>query len=549
MIFPAIPGRLDPFPMPWVRSWTLLKAFALFILTALALLGDGSQTDFSADVCVYGGTSAGIAAALAAAREGSSVILIEPTTHLGGMSASGIGLADRGKESTIGGIAREFYEGAGAMYGKEIAWRIEPDVAAGVFRRMLAAEPNIKIALGSRLVSAQVSSRRIENLLLANGCRVSAEVFVDASYEGDLMAAAGVSYFVGRESRDAYGESLAGVRTRTPKHQFVDFVDPYVVKGLSSSGLLPGIMPEPMGRPGDGDGSVQAYTYRLCVTKAANRVPIEKPDDYDPANYELVARHVASLRSAGKKVRMRDLVQLDALPNGKFDLNNRGPISTDLIGGSSDYPNATAVQRQVIAKRHENYIRGLFTYLCTEPRLPESLRREAKAFGLARDEFTETNNWPPQLYVREARRMVGAYVVTQRDLEQSASTSTSIGMASYMIDSHNCRRVVVNRRVVNEGDLQIQTAGPFAIPYEAITPKSSECRNLLVPVCLSASHVAFSSIRMEPVFMVLGQSAGVAAAMAARGNHDVQELGVRTLQDKLRSQGQILDKPAKIDRR
>lgn len=363
------------------------------------------------------------------------------------------------------------------------------------------------------------------------------------------MAAAGVSYVSGRESSETYGESLAGVRPNTPKHQFVDYVDPYLVKGISSSGLLHGISPEPLGKGGDADRSIQAYTYRLCVTKAPDRVPIAKPIDYDPADYELLARHVASLRASGKKVRLRDLVQLDALPNGKFDLNNRGPFSTDLIGGSFEYPEASPAQRSVIAKRHENHIRGLFTYLCNERRLPETLRREAKAFGLARDEFTDTDHWPPQLYVREARRMVGALVITQRDLEHSAPDTTSIGMASYMIDSHNCRRVVDSRRVLNEGDLQVQTAGPFPIPYQAITPKSSECRNLLVPVCLSASHVAFSSIRMEPVFMALGHSAGVAAAIAVRERQSVQEVSVHTLQDILAKQGQILASWPQIRRR
>jgi hypothetical protein len=386
-------------------------------------------------------------------------------------------------------------------------------------------------------------------LVLDDNSRIQAEVYIDATYEGDLMAAAGVSYVVGRESKDTYGESLAGVRPNTPKHQFKDFVDPYRIKGISGSGLLPGITPEPIGHAGTGDDSVQSYTYRLCLTKAPDRVPITKPDHYDPVEFELVARHVAALRASGRKVRLRDLVQLDALPNGKFDMNNRGPISTDLIGGADEYAESSAAQRLIIAKKHEDYIRGLFTFLSHEPRLPESLRREAKAFGLARDEFMETSNWPPQLYVREARRMVGTFVITQHEVEQSASDSRSIGVASYMIDSHNCRRVVVNRRVVNEGDLQVHASGPFSIPFEAITPRSTECRNLLVPVCVSASHVAFSSIRMEPVFMVLGHSAGVAAAMAVEANQSVQSVDVGILQDRLVDAGQILGRGTPFQRR
>lgn len=520
--------------------WTLLKAIVTPVLCALALLGSGTSSHLSADVCIYGGTSAGVAAAIAAAREGSSVILIAPTDHLGGMSSSGIGLADRGNEATIGGIAREFYTNAGAIYGKEVAWRIEPKVAEGVFRRMLASEPKVKLATGAALASVEVTKHRIDCLTLDNGIRISAKVFVDATYEGDLMAGAGVSYAVGRESRATYGESLAGVQKKTRKHQFVDFVDPFVIKGISSSGLLRGSSAEPIGAAGSGDTAIQAYTYRLCVTKAPDRLPIAKPENYDPADYELLARHVASLRASGKKVVLRDLVQLDALPNGKFDLNNRGPFSTDLIGGSIDFPQATYAARRAIAKRHENYIRGLFTFLRTEPRLPEGLRREAKAFGLAKDEFVGTGHWPPQLYVREARRMVGTYVITQHDLEHSTPESRSIGMASYMIDSHNCRRVMVGRRVMNEGDLQVKTPGPWAVPYDAITPKSAECHNLLVPVCLSASHVAFSSVRMEPVFMILGQAAGLAGSIAARQGQSVQEVDVRILQDRLVLQGQIL---------
>jgi hypothetical protein len=294
-----------------------------------------------------------------------------------------------------------------------------------------------------------------------------------------------------------------------------------------------------MGSEGDGDSSLPAYTYRHCLTKSVDRVPFIKPDGYNPAEFELLARYVVARAAAGLTTRLRQVVQLDALPNGKFDLNNNGPISTDFIGGSHKYVQGNWEDRRVIERQHRRYIEGLFTFLKSDPRLPENLRREAKAFGLAPDEYADTGNWPPLLYVREARRMVGAATVTQGQCE-GEPLGTPVGLASYMIDSHNCRRVVVNGRARNEGDIQRKLPGPFAVPYEALVPNTSECSNLIVPVCLSASHVAFSSIRMEPVLMILGQSAGIAAAHSVDEGVPVQAIDRTKLERTLANRGQIL---------
>src|SRR5687768_4697555 len=310
-----------------------MRGLSALLLACFALGMPPGANNFSADVCVYGASSGGVAAAVAAARLGKTVVLVEPTIFVGGMSASGIGLIDRGDITTIGGISREFYERAAEYYGKEIVWRIEPSVAKRVFERMLAENPNITVIRGVALDSVVKNGPTIEQLTLSDGSSVEARVFIDASYEGDLMAAADVPYAIGREGRDRYRESLAGTRVKTAKHQFTLPVSPYVRKGDPTSGLLPGVSPEPLGLEGDGDASLPAFTYRLCLTKALDRIPFEKPASYQPLAYELLARHVVARTSAGLKTRLRDVVQIDALPNGKFDLNNNGPLSTDFIGG------------------------------------------------------------------------------------------------------------------------------------------------------------------------------------------------------------------------
>lgn len=527
-----------------VRFRAVLKAISVGVFAAVALWSGPPSMHLAADVCVFGGSSAGVAAAVAAARDGHDVVLIAPRGPLGGMSASGIGLVDRGNVDAIGGFALEFYRAVAEHYGVEEAWRVEPGVAERIFRRIVAEYENIVVVTGSELETAVLRRRRIRSLRLESGLEVAARVFIDASYEGDLLAAAGVSYTVGREGVDEYGESLAGIRPRTATHQFLVSVDPYVRKGDPSSGLLPGIDPAPMGAEGDADASVQAYTYRLCLTKTpSNRVPIPVPDGYDAREYEVLVRYVVALQAAGRSVRFRDLVSLEPLPNGKYDLNSRGPFSTDAVGLSHEYPRAAHLWRREIEARHRNYLQGLLITLQRDPRLPQSLRAEAKQFGLAADEFAESDNWPPLLYVREARRMIGSYVVTQSDTDGQDRSNRSVGLASYMIDSHNCRRVAVSGRVRNEGDVQRATRRPFAIPYEALTPNPGQCENLLVPVCLSASHVAYGSIRMEPVLMILGESAGIAASMAVRQRTSVQAVDYDALRIRLLAAGQRVEPP------
>lgn len=516
-----------------------MRGLCALVLACFSLGMPGELGVLEADICVYGGTSSGVAAAVAAARDGRSVVLVEPTQFVGGMSASGISLIDRGDVSTIGGISREFYERAGQVYGEKIAWRIEPSVASRIFEQFLAEHPSVTVVRGSYLETAVTRDGQVESVVLENGVSVEAEVFIDATYEGDLLAAADVPFSIGRESRARYNESLAGTRVKTRKHQFTFAVSPYRRKGDTTSGLLPGVSAEPMGAEGDGDSSLPAFTYRLCLTKAPDRIPFAKPAGYDPLEYELLARHVVARQAASLKTRLRDVVQLDWLPNGKFDLNNNGPISTDFVGGSKSYVFASQAERRVIERRHREYIEGLFVFLRSDPRLPENLRREAKAFGLARDEYVENDHWPPLLYVREARRLSGSYVMTQADCEGETAHSSSIGLASYMIDSHNCRRVVVDGKAVNEGDIQHRLPGPFVIPYEAITPRISDCSNLLVPVCLSSTHVAFSSIRMEPVLMILGESAGIAASLAVDDGLPVQKVDRSKLERRLLGAGQI----------
>jgi hypothetical protein len=510
------------------------------------MLGAMPSTCLRADICVYGGTSAGVSAAIAAAREGSSVVIIEPSDHLGGMSSSGIGLVDKGNEATIGGIALEFFKLVGKAYGKPIAWRIEPGTAEAAFERMIGAEPNIRVLRTSSISALHKDGASIESVELDSGLSVSADVFIDASYEGELMAMSGVAWVFGREGSTAYGESLAGIRPQSPKHQFNLYVDPYRTKGLATSGVVAGIQPGIVGDEGAADNSLPAYTYRLCLTKnPRNRRSIEKPPGYDPSQYELLTRYVLAMKAAGRILRLRDLVQLDKLPNGKFDANNRGPISVDYIGGNVGFVTASAKQRAEICKRHEEYLRGLFIYLQTEPRLPQQLRFEAKQFGLAADEYPENSNWPYLIYVREARRMAGEYVVTQANCSGERTVADGIGFASYMIDSHNVRRVVVNGSVRNEGDIQARAKAPYAIPYRSLLPKQTECDNLIVPVCLSATHVAFSSIRMEPVFMILGQSAGVAASMALKERGKPALVDAYALRNRLREVGQIVELPVR----
>jgi hypothetical protein len=522
------------------------------------------------DICVFGGTSGGIAAAIQAARMGKSVVLLEPGKYLGGLTTGGLGATDIGNKAAVGGMSREFYRRVAKHYADDASWKLEkredffarrasgqskasdltsadatmwtfePHVATKVYREMLE-EVKVPWHFNQRLASVKKEGLRITEIRMENGDAYRAKMFIDATYEGDLMAKSGVSYHVGREANAKYGETLNGIRAETPKHQFTVPVDPYVKPGEPSSGLLPFIQPGDGGKPGEGDHRVQTYNYRLCfTTNAANRLPVKPPPNYDPAKYELLGRYLEALLAAGKKPRLAEFWNPIWMPNHKTDINNNGGFSTDYIGMNYDYPEASYARREEIARDHENYIRGFITFMATSPRVPENMRKEMQRYGPAKDEFTDTGGWPNQLYVREARRLVGALVMTEAHCRYKEVANDSVGLAAYNMDSHNCQRIVKNGRVENEGDVQVPPMKPYPISYRALIPKANECENLFVPVCLSASHIAYGSIRMEPVFMIMGQSAATAASMAIDDKVAVQKVDYMKLRERLLADKQML---------
>ena len=484
-------------------------------------------------VVVYGGTPGGTMAAISAANEGLKVALVEPGNHIGGMLSGGLGATDSGNKSIIGGKALEYFQRVGSIYGQEISWQFEPHVAETTLRNWLD-QSGVKIFLGHHVLNAKKNSSKISSIETDDGSFFTANVFIDASYEGDLMAKSGVSYTLGRESCSVYGESLAGRQSYSQDHQFSDAVPAYD----SSNQLLPLVTPADSEIPGDGDLKIQAYNYRLCLTaNKDNQVPFPKPPGYDPKRYELLRSY---LSIKGGSLSLSSLMSLTPVPNGKTDTNNSGPISTDFIGGNWDYPEADYAKREEIKQEHRSYVQGFLYFLANDPSVPSQLQNETRNWGLAKDEFTDTGNWPYQIYVREARRMVGAYVMTQADLQTNLTKNDSIGMGSYNSDSHHVQRFVTSQgTVLNEGDVEVPVT-PYEIPYSSITPKETECENLLVTVCVSSSHVAFSSLRMEPQFMIIGQAAGEAAFLAIRDNCSLQRVDVAQLRSRLRSQSQIL---------
>jgi hypothetical protein len=420
-------------------------------------------------------------------------------------------------------------------------WTFEPHVAESVFFDLID-EAHVPLYLEQRLATVGKEGTRIVELVTANGRVYRAPMFIDATYEGDLMARAGVAFTVGREPNARYGETLNGIRAETPKHQFTVPVDPYVRPGDPASGLLPYIQAGDGGIPGDGDHRVQAYNYRLCfTTNAANRLPVEPPGNYDAARYELLARYLEALVAAGRTPQLSQFWNPIWMPNQKTDINNNGGFSTDFIGMSWEFPEADHAARARMAQAHEEYIRGFIHFLATSPRVPENLRREMQTWGFARDEFVETRGWPNQLYVREARRMVSAVVMAERHCRGTEAVADAVGLAAYNMDSHNCQRIVKQGRVENEGDVQVPPMKPYPISYRSIVPKAGECDNLFVPVCLSATHIAYGSIRMEPVFMILGQSSATAAALAIDDRATVQQVDYPKLRARLLADGQILE--------
>jgi hypothetical protein len=400
----------------------------------------------------------------------------------------------------------------------------------------------VLVYFDQRLSSVKKKKGRITEIKMEGGTVYRASEFIDASYEGDLMARAGVSYTVGREANSQYGETLNGIREHTPKHQFTVLVDPYLKSGDAKSGLVQWIQNQPLGTPGAGDKCVQAYNFRLCLTQnPTNKIAIQPPPDYRESDYELLARYIEALTSAGKAPKLGQLMHVQPMPNGKTDINNNGGFSTDFIGQNYDYPEGNYLRRFEIWKAHENYTRGFLHFLATSSRVPEDMRKEMQSWGLCRDEFQDTGGWPHQLYIREARRMVSDVVMTERHCRAKVVVADPIGLAAYQMDSHNCRRIVRDGHVENEGDVQVAPSKPYPISFRSIVPKQKECENLIVPICLSATHIAYGSIRMEPVFMVLGHSAASIAAAAIDEHAAVQAVNYSHLRERLVKQGQVLE--------
>lgn len=527
-------------------AMTPLKAIWCAAMMALALdpAAASAQRAKPYDLVVYGATAGGAAAAVAAARQGLSVALVDPGHHVGGMVSGGLSHTDTGEKQVIGGLSREFFERVGKKYGEAIEWDFEPHVAEQVFDEMLR-DAHVTTIFDHGLREQQgVAKRdgRIVALTLDDGRVLSAPVFIDASYEGDLMAQAGVSYTWGREDEARYGESLAGIRPpQRPDHNFNVSVSPFTVDGS----FLPGVLPGPIGTIGQGDKKVQAYNFRMAFTDVkANQIPFPKPEGYDPRRYELLRRLIAALTAAnGHPPAMQELMIMSPVKGGKFDINSYGGFSTDFVGGSWRYPVAGYTERRQIWKDHYAYEAGFFYFLANDPSVPRPLHDEVNRFGLAADEFVDNRGWPYQLYIREARRMIGEYVMTQKDIQTDITKPDSIGMGSYQSDSHHVQRVSTEDGLVrNEGEMYVPTH-PYEIPFRMMVPKPGEAGNLLVPVCFSASHVAYATLRMEPQYMILGEAAGVAASLAVRRHVPVGEVPVAELQKRLRAGRAVLSTP------
>jgi len=520
------------------RTW---KTFGLFC-TLLILTGiscnprakEESEPATEVDICIYGGTSAGVMAAYAARNMGKKVLLIEPGSRLGGMSSGGLGYTDIGNKYAITGLARDFYRRVGEHYGVFEQWIFEPRVADSIFRDYIR-RGQVTVWYRQRLQDVRKDGNRVQSLVLENtdtgkSRNVRARMFLDCTYEGDLMARSGISYRVGREANAEYGETYNGVQLMDG-HQFPDGIDPYKVPGDPSSGLLWGVQGHTLQPPGSGDSRIQAYNFRICLTdNPDNRIPIEKPPGYDPEKYELLLR----LMQKNPWKSLQDGFIWSEMPNRKTDINNRNGFSTDMIGMNWAYPEADYELRDSIWQAHTDYTKGLLYFVGHDPRVAAPIREAMQQWGYPRDEYTDTDHWTPQLYVREARRMVGALVMTQHHCLGEETVTDGVGMAAYTMDSHNCDRLVVDGMVKNEGNVEIGGFGPYPISYRALVPKKEEASNVLVPVCLSATHIAYGSIRMEPVFMVLGQSAGMAASMAIDAGSAVQDIDISKLQRRLR---------------
>ncbi|HEY2410689.1 MAG TPA: FAD-dependent oxidoreductase [Pirellulaceae bacterium] len=521
------------------------------------------------DLVIYGGTCAAVTAAVQAKKMGKSVVIVCPDKHLGGLSSGGLGWTDTGNKAVIGGLAREFYHRVWKHYEEPSAWKwqtkdqygnkgqgtpaidgsqrtmwiFEPHAAEQVFEDLIKEYkiPVHRDGWLDRTAGVTKTGPRISAIKTLSGKQFTGRIFIDTTYEGDLLAAAGVDYTVGREANSTYGEEHNGVQTGVLHHHHhfgavKEKISPYVIPGDPKSGVLPRISTAPPGEPGTADKRVQAYCYRMCLTDhEPNRVEFPKPDGYDAKQYELLLR----IFNAGWR---ETFEKFDPIPNHKTDTNNHGPFSTDNIGFNYDYPDASYDRRHEILREHRQYQQGWLYFIANDPRVPQDVQQAMKKWGLSKDEFTDNGNWPHQIYVREARRMIGSFVMTENELRKKKPTPDSVGMGSYTIDSHNVQRYITPEGYVqNEGDIGVPTNGPYEIAYGSLTPKKTQCENLLVPVCLSSTHIAFGSIRMEPVFMILGQSAATAAALAIDAKQAVQDVPYAKLRERLLADGQILE--------
>jgi len=543
--------------------------FSVFFLAIITLIGcdinPSPKTTHQSDVLVYGGTSAAVTAAVQIAKMGKSVVIVCPEIHLGGLSSGGLGWTDTGNKEVIGGLSREFYhrvwkyyqmpetwkwqksdeygnygQGTAAIDGENrTMWIFEPHIAEQVFEDFIR-DNKITVFRDEwldRQSGISKENNHLKSIKTLSGKVFEAEIFIDATYEGDLMAASGVNYTVGREANAVYGETWNGIQKGVfhHGHYMESNINPYVVPGDPSSGVLPKISTENPGINGEGDHRIQAYCYRMCLSNHPNnRVSFPKPGNYDPYQYELLTR----IFDAG----WREVFQkYDPIPNRKTDTNNHGPFSTDNIGMNYDYPEATYERRKEILKEHEDYQKGLMYFLANDEKVPEEIRTKMADYGLAADEFVDNGNWPHQIYVREARRMIGQYVMTENEILGKTPVHQPIGMGSYTMDSHNVQRYITPEGFAqNEGDIGVLAENPYQIDLGSILPKADECDNLLVPVCLSSSHIAYGSIRMEPVFMILGHSAGTMAVLALEKGQKIQDVPYEEIRKSLEKDGQVL---------
>ncbi len=552
----------------------VLKGITLSILVLLSGCGQVDLQENQYDLVVYGGTSAGLAAAIQSSRMGKTVVVLVPGNRVGGLTTGGLGQTDIGNKQAIGGISREFYQQIKKYYDEpahwkwqewkeyrdggqtrtgeqeDAMWTFEPSAALEVYDGMLQQE-KIEVRYQLRLdrkLGVRKDGGSIVSISMESGEVFHGKMFIDATYEGDLMATAGISYTIGREGNEQYGENLNGVQANDTSmtllgtvsangrnHNYVEGIDPYIIKGDKNSGALPYIDENGPGEAGAGDHRVQAYCFRMCLTDhPENRIPFARPGDYNELNYELLIRNYEAGFNYIPWINSK-------MPNRKTDSNNRTGFSTDFIGQNYRYPEASYEEREEITNRHRSYQQGLWWTLANHQRIPEEIRTEVSRWGTCKDEFEREDGWQQQLYVREARRMVSDHVMTQKHCEGIEVVEDAVGMAAYGMDSHHVQRYISKEGYArNEGNVEAHVKGPYPVSYRSIIPKAAECDNLLVPVCLSATHIAFGSIRMEPVFMVMGQSAATAACLAIDDGIPVHKINYDKLRMKLIEDKQVL---------